>query len=383
MMSKRLIASYVLDWIVIILIVAVGGGINGVEPYKRPFSLVDLSISFPIVKESVSTGILVGISFGASAAIIFLVVAIAVPGPRGSRDLSRSKLWMRKFWELEKGWAGLALSLAIAFLFTQGLKLLFGKPRPSCIARCMPDMSKIEQYTVGGYATALSPEWVLVGAGICTNPDTHTTNDGFKSFPSGHASFSWSGLLYLSFFLCSKFAIRIPYLPIQGSQDPLEHRHTQPQDREMLPLHQDHTRAESNHTESSYKALHATSPPPTQPAHSPGFAMRNQAASPPNHLIIVAILPVAVAMYICSTRYAEFYHFGFDLLGGSLIGILSAWFSFRWYHLPIGRGSGWAWGPRSRDRAFGIGVGVGNYVGDEGWKAAKEGRRRHEQEAPV
>lgn len=85
------------------------------------------------------------------------------------------------------------------------------------------------------------------------------------------------------------------------------------------------------------------------------------------HLLILAALPLCVAVWICSTRYAEFYHFGFDLIGGSLIGALSAWFAFRWYHLPIRSGRGWAWGARSRKRAFGIGVGTAGYVGEEGW----------------
>lgn len=98
---------------------------------------------------------------------------------------------------------------------------------------------------------------------------------------------------------------------------------------------------------------------------------RNQAASPPTHLIIFAGIPVAVAVYVCSTRFVEFYHFGFDLISGSLIGIGSAWFAFRWYHLPIGRGSGWAWGPRSKDRAFGIGVGIGNYADADGWGTSR------------
>ncbi|KAB8339250.1 hypothetical protein FH972_022184 [Carpinus fangiana] len=49
---------------------------------------------------------------------------------------------------------------------------------------------------------------------------------------------------------------------------------------------------------------------------------------------------------------------------GSVIGIVCAWFSFRLYHLPIARGSGWAWGPRSRGRAFGVGVGSHGYVNE-------------------
>jgi hypothetical protein len=95
--------------------------------------------------------------------------------------------------------------------------------------------------------------------------------------------------------------------------------------------------------------------------------IRLQAAAPPVYTLILILIPVGAAIYICSTRFTDFRHFGFDLLFGSLIGITCSWFSFRWYHLPITRGAGWSWGPRSYERSWGIGVGVGNYVGTEGW----------------
>jgi hypothetical protein len=59
-----------------------------------------------------------------------------------------------------------------------------------------------------------------------------------------------------------------------------------------------------------------------------------------------------------------------------LIGILSSWFAFRWYHLPISRGAGWSWGARSRNRAWIIGVGRGGYVGPEGWESASTAGRQ-------
>jgi hypothetical protein len=85
------------------------------------------------------------------------------------------------------------------------------------------------------------------------------------------------------------------------------------------------------------------------------------------YTLVLILTPIGTAIYVASTRFTDFRHFGFDLLFGSLIGITTAWFSFRWYHLPITRGAGWAWGPRSYQRAWGIGVGVGSYVGTEGW----------------
>jgi hypothetical protein len=100
--------------------------------------------------------------------------------------------------------------------------------------------------------------------------------------------------------------------------------------------------------------------------------IRYQAAAPPVWCLVLILIPIGSAIYICSTRFTDFRHQGFDILFGSFIGIVSSWFSFRWYHLPVTRGAGWSWGPRSYTRAWGIGVGVGSYVGTEGWSHRKE-----------
>jgi membrane-associated phospholipid phosphatase len=332
---------------------------------------MDLSISYPVVEEQIPIGLLAVIALVIPAIIIFLIVAALVPGPRTTRGLSRKTMITRKLWEWEKGWAGLALALVVSFFNTQGMKNQFGKPRPSCIARCQPDLTNIQQYVVGGYGQDLDPRWTLVSADICKNPDAHLVNDAFKSFPSGHASFSWAGLLYLFFFICSKFAIQIPYLPAQSpTQDQSSNRQSMAQ--ELLPLH--HNGEPVNGQGSKSRDSDATAAGDYAPVPP-----RNQAASPPNHLIVIAFIPVAVAVYICSTRFVEFYHFGFDLISGSIIGIGSAWFAFRWYHLPIGKGSGWAWGPRSKERAFGIGVGIGNYADAEGWSSSRTGAARQQR----
>lgn len=92
---------------------------------------------------------------------------------------------------------GLGLSLALAFFFTQGMKNIFGKPRPDLLARCDPDMSRIKEFTVGGFAAELNPLWVLVSPGICrTNMSDEKLKDGFRSFPSGHSSSTSFGKFY-------------------------------------------------------------------------------------------------------------------------------------------------------------------------------------------
>lgn len=83
---------------------------------------------------------------------------------------------------------GLALACASAFLITDGMKALFGKPRPDLLSRCNPDLANIQKYAVGGYGNQLSEGILLVSYHICRQSDMSVLNDGFYSFPSGHSS---------------------------------------------------------------------------------------------------------------------------------------------------------------------------------------------------
>ncbi len=184
-----------------------------------------------------------------------------------------------------------------------------------------------------------------------------------------HKIGSFAGLTYLTLFLCSKFAIAIPFLAPRpfGRTRSLtaafsrQHTHSQLHPHDGHPGH--HHR-KGHHRLASDDGHSITDFDSDQ--HQP---IRNQAAAPPVYLLIIAFIPIGAAIYIASTRWSDFRHHGFDILSGSLLGFSAAWFAFRWYHLPIREGAGWAWGARSRDRAFFIGVGVSGYVGDEGWSS--------------
>jgi membrane-associated phospholipid phosphatase len=232
-------------------------------------------------------------------------------------------------------------------MVTQGLKDIYGKPRPDLLARCQPDLSKLDQYAVGGLGQQFGEAPVLVDWRICQQTDSSTLSDGFASFPSGHASFSWAGMTYLTLFLCAKFAITIPFL---------------------VP---------TAYHESDTTAFGGTGSMRGNGVDAEHAAARNRAAAPPLYLLVLAFVPLGTAFYISGTRYSDYKHHGFDILFGSILGFVFAWFGFRLYHLPIRQGAGWSWGTRTRNRAFYIGLGIPTYVGNEGWESAKAAGPHH------
>jgi membrane-associated phospholipid phosphatase len=125
--------------------------------------------------------------------IIIIVCLVFVPGATVPAGTPKSLIWKRKLWELHMGLLGLALSIIGAWFITNGMKNLFGKPRPDLLSRCQPDLDNLQRYIIGGLRTATT-SGQLVSPNICKNPDKHTLDDGFRSYPSGHSSSSAAGV---------------------------------------------------------------------------------------------------------------------------------------------------------------------------------------------
>ncbi len=70
---------------------------------------------------------------------------------------------------------------------------MVGRPRPDLLARCKP--------------TPGTPTSTLVAIDVCTETDHHTLHDGWRSFPSGHSSFSFAGLGFLSLFFAGQMRV--------------------------------------------------------------------------------------------------------------------------------------------------------------------------------
>ncbi|KAK5073741.1 hypothetical protein LTR64_007121 [Lithohypha guttulata] len=365
--SKRIVLSYLIDWILIFVIAGIGGAFNRLQHSNhRPFSLQDPSISYPLRPDTVTVSVLLVVALLAPLIITGIVSLIFVPGPTAAKGTPKSLIWRRKLWELNTAWMGLGLSLATTFVATEGLKDLGGKPRPYAIARCNPDLSAVAQYRVGGLGTSFDNTGatpILVSSGICQERDPLVLREIFASWPSGHSSFSFAGLLYLTLFLCAKFATGLPYQTVDRNTS---NENTFEYDQNLR--RPTSLSAASNSSNSSItRNGNTTMPPPP----------RNSGAAPPVYLLLLTIfLPIGTAIFICVSRWLDFHHHGIDILSGAFIGAFSATLSFRYYHMSIRRGSGWSWGARSRGRAFWVGVGRDGYVGEEGWTTGKNDMAR-------
>lgn len=321
----------------------------------------------------------VEIALGGPAAIILLITVFFIPGLKTARRMKWGKLLRLKAWEVERGSAGLMLSVTLAFFITQGVKNLIGRPRPNFLEKCQPDFGGVIEHLIGKHrvpgleGSQLWDGGGLVNSGVC-QAEKEEVDAAYRSFPSGHASFAWAGMVYLSLYLCAKFGVGIPRVPLggirieeegskgrspsdtsssssgdNGAGGDLEMLSIRPPAVTILPLTND-------------IAPPACEPKIPEEEKKKALKIRNLAATPPTYLLFLALAPLTVAIYISTTRYKEFFHFGADILAGSLLGIFSAWFSFRWFHMPLGQTGGWAWGARSPRNAFGLGVGGCGYA---------------------
>ena len=61
----------------------------------------------------------------------------------------------------------------------------------------------------------------------------------------------------------------------------------------------------------------------------------NQTTAAPAILLPLPYIPLGLAIFIAGTRYFDFRNHGFDVLAGSAMGTITAWFGFRLYHPPV------------------------------------------------
>ncbi|XP_034889570.1 lipid phosphate phosphatase 2 isoform X1 [Populus alba] len=94
----------------------------------------------------------------------------------------------RDIYDLHHAILGLLFSILVTAVITDAIKNAVGRPRPDFFWRCFPDGKDV---------------YDQLGNVIC-NGEESVIREGHKSFPSGHTSWSFAGLGFLSLYLSGK-----------------------------------------------------------------------------------------------------------------------------------------------------------------------------------
>ncbi|KAL1410923.1 hypothetical protein Q8F55_001866 [Vanrija albida] len=171
----RVFWSYLPDWVLTIALWGAFYGVDKIDGYRRLFDVTDTSLAHPYArKERVPVWMLAVVCGLVPGIIILLVAAVR-----------------RSFWDAHNGILGFILSLGLVVTFTDIIKITVGRPRPDLFDRC--------QLPPGLTA---NPTHGLTSWTVCTRTDK--LQEGFRSFPSGHSSFAWCGMWYLTLYSAAK-----------------------------------------------------------------------------------------------------------------------------------------------------------------------------------
>ncbi|KAL8902269.1 MAG: hypothetical protein Q9207_004804 [Kuettlingeria erythrocarpa] len=204
-LTNRVVITYILDYVIIVVLFVAFYALDAVEPYHQHFALRNYTLQYPYaVKERVPIPLAFVLTF------LFPILIIAIysllidglfshheqPTARDGHKTFGKYRWKDRLWEFNCGILGLLLSQGAAFVVTGALKNATGKPRPDLIDRCQPKAGSADPLPFG-----------LSNSSICTQTDHAILKDGFRSFPSGHSSSAFAGLFYLSIYLAAKMHV--------------------------------------------------------------------------------------------------------------------------------------------------------------------------------
>ncbi|KAI9841341.1 MAG: hypothetical protein M1837_000774 [Sclerophora amabilis] len=203
----RVVVSYVLDYVILVVLLAIFTAIDALEPFHQHFSLRNYTLQYPYAeKERVPVPLAFFLCI-VCPTIVIAVYTLVVDGifshqqphdapAKGPKFINRTYKLKDRLWELNCGILGILLSVGFTLVITQSLKTVTGKPRPDLIDRCRPKEGSED-----------APVFGLSDSSICEQTEHSILKDGFRSFPSGHASTAFAGLFYLSLYLAGKLHV--------------------------------------------------------------------------------------------------------------------------------------------------------------------------------
>ncbi|KAK1390021.1 Lipid phosphate phosphatase [Heracleum sosnowskyi] len=160
------------DWVILLLLVVIEIILNIIHPFYR-FVGKDMmeDLKYPMKDNTVP---------------VWAVPIYAVLLPIVIFNLFY--LWRRSVYDLHHSVLGLLFAVLITGVLTDSIKDAVGRPRPDFFWRCFPDGKDFYD------------QW----GNVKCHGKTHEIREGHKSFPSGHTSWSFAGLGFLSLYLAGK-----------------------------------------------------------------------------------------------------------------------------------------------------------------------------------
>lgn len=121
---------------------------------------------------------------------------------------------VRSFWDINNGIMGLLYSQIGSAVFQVMIKWLIGGLRPNFLDICQPDISKAS--LPGGNSTGLEGTGyggMMYTYEICSNPMDGRLSNALESFPSGHTTSMFAGMVFLYLYLNGKLKVWSNYHP--------------------------------------------------------------------------------------------------------------------------------------------------------------------------
>ncbi|KAM9762204.1 phospholipid phosphatase 3 isoform 2-T2 [Menidia menidia] len=163
-----------------------------VRPYQRGFYCGDSSLSYPYKRSTVPSSVLTSVGLTLPAVSIAIGECYRI---HQLHEGTRSFVGNPYVAALYKQIGVFLFGCAVSQSFTDIAKVSVGRMRPHFLAVCQPDFSTINCSL--GYITNYT----------CNGVDSEV-QEARKSFFSGHASFSLYAMLYLAFYIQSRFTWR-------------------------------------------------------------------------------------------------------------------------------------------------------------------------------
>ena len=187
--------SYIFDFLfyTIILVLSATLG-HDLPPRYHEFLIYDLSIKYTYISNTTVPLWLLAVISGGIPFAQFLMFAL----------FTRNRSIERRLWDFFAGILCLLGALATQLWAVVLLKNFTGLPRPDMIHRCQPmffdsddggDDDDDEHYF---YQNNIIDFTQLSTVAICSQPDWNLIMEGFRSFPSGHASTVFCGMVITS-----------------------------------------------------------------------------------------------------------------------------------------------------------------------------------------